>query len=592
MAVQESLLTLERSGLLRVTPGTAPQEYSFHHSLFQEVAYRSLLRRQRRELHATVGETLEDLHGDDLQGVASELAQHFDSAGLNDKALDYHLAAAEQDLRVYAHQEALAHFNRALAIGTENGSEGREILDVYLKRGRALELSGEHEEAIDNYTEMERRATRLGRSAERLRARIQQALLYCTGSPVADVERGVEIAQRTLQEARDLGMAEAEARALWILLLVRQLSIVDLDEAIEAGERAVALAREAEAPLLQGMIANDLGSAYGFRGRVRQSQEFLAEAKQLMERLDNLPMLANVIANQMIVRAMAGKLHEALTLSDEGFEISERIGNLWGQACSLLYIDLVYAELGDYRKALDAGAQCLQLGKASGFMVPSVISNATQAWIRGHLGLYEEGLAYTASAPATLAGPLAMAAGQLFGVRALLHLERGDLEAAQRALEEGDKFTPLKEERLLHPSTLFINLARARLQLDEGEFERVPDLTLPTLHEMDSFNYRLLGPDYCLLTGEAYLASGNLEAARDSLANGLALAEEMDSQRTLWQLEAAQAATCEAAGDGDSAEEHRRRARSIVRRMADNLAPVGLDEGFLQQPHVQELMGH
>ena len=46
---------LERAGLIRETARTPEREYAFHHSLTQEAAYGTILRRDRRTLHARVG---------------------------------------------------------------------------------------------------------------------------------------------------------------------------------------------------------------------------------------------------------------------------------------------------------------------------------------------------------------------------------------------------------------------------------------------------------------------------------------------------------------------------------------------------------
>ncbi len=71
---------LERMGLVKETARTPDLVYSFVHGLLQETAYRMILRRQRRQYHLRVGETLEDLYKDGLEENAVVLAQHFDRA--------------------------------------------------------------------------------------------------------------------------------------------------------------------------------------------------------------------------------------------------------------------------------------------------------------------------------------------------------------------------------------------------------------------------------------------------------------------------------------------------------------------------------
>ena len=85
----------------------------FKHALIQDTAYTSLLKKERKELHRQVGETLEQLYPDHLDDNAALLAQHFEQAGEHAKALDYFIRAGDAAERVYANVEAIADYTRA-----------------------------------------------------------------------------------------------------------------------------------------------------------------------------------------------------------------------------------------------------------------------------------------------------------------------------------------------------------------------------------------------------------------------------------------------------------------------------------------------
>ena len=58
--------------------GLAPEPaYIFKHALIQDVAYQSLLKERRRELHRAVGLAIEEIYADRLAEHAEELAHHF-----------------------------------------------------------------------------------------------------------------------------------------------------------------------------------------------------------------------------------------------------------------------------------------------------------------------------------------------------------------------------------------------------------------------------------------------------------------------------------------------------------------------------------
>ena len=79
--------TLEAKGLIRLAAFNPELEYLFRHALVQDAAYESLLKQERRELHHSVGEALEDLYPDRRGELSSVLALHFEQAGDNTRAM-------------------------------------------------------------------------------------------------------------------------------------------------------------------------------------------------------------------------------------------------------------------------------------------------------------------------------------------------------------------------------------------------------------------------------------------------------------------------------------------------------------------------
>ena len=90
--------------------------YRFRHILFQLYLYNSLDDVERGYLHQAVGNELEQLYGEQTEAIAVELARHFEQAGLLPKAIGYLQEAGNRAVRLSANTEAIAHFDRALAL--------------------------------------------------------------------------------------------------------------------------------------------------------------------------------------------------------------------------------------------------------------------------------------------------------------------------------------------------------------------------------------------------------------------------------------------------------------------------------------------
>jgi hypothetical protein len=85
----EGLLTELQTLELIYRQGLLPEPaYVFKHALIQDVAYNSLLLRQRRELHRAVGAAIEELYPERLAEHYEELAHHFTQGEVWAKAME------------------------------------------------------------------------------------------------------------------------------------------------------------------------------------------------------------------------------------------------------------------------------------------------------------------------------------------------------------------------------------------------------------------------------------------------------------------------------------------------------------------------
>jgi oligopeptide transport system substrate-binding protein len=109
--------------------------FRFVHALIQQYLYRQLGAAERTTLHQEIAEALETLYKEDLAVVAAPLARHYREAGVKEKAVEYLLQAGDQARSLYAHQEALEHYQQALAFLKEMGKTeqiARTLMKLYL----------------------------------------------------------------------------------------------------------------------------------------------------------------------------------------------------------------------------------------------------------------------------------------------------------------------------------------------------------------------------------------------------------------------------------------------------------------------------
>ena len=112
--LEAALDRLMAAGLL-FRQGEPPHaSYLFKHALMQDAAYGTLLREQRRALHARIADTLQRQFPDTAESQPELLARHCSEAGLTEKAARLWGKAGQRSLDRSALAEAAAQLTRAL----------------------------------------------------------------------------------------------------------------------------------------------------------------------------------------------------------------------------------------------------------------------------------------------------------------------------------------------------------------------------------------------------------------------------------------------------------------------------------------------
>lgn len=121
--IEEQCASLARTSLfLRFrdhqewSDGSITGRYSFIHSLYQEVLYNRITPSRRFRLHKRIGAREEEGHREQCREIAGELALHFERGRDYERAVQYLHLAGETALHRCAHQEAIVHGTKALAL--------------------------------------------------------------------------------------------------------------------------------------------------------------------------------------------------------------------------------------------------------------------------------------------------------------------------------------------------------------------------------------------------------------------------------------------------------------------------------------------
>jgi predicted ATPase/class 3 adenylate cyclase len=185
----------------------------------------------------------------------------------------------------------------------------------------------------------------------------------------------------------------------------------------------------------------NMGDALIPLGEHERSHALLSEAESLARRLNDRAPLARVLAKMAIVQRMQGNLEDAVAAGRQALELGAELGDRTLQVAAAHRLGQAYYGLGDFGRAAELLRRNMAGLDPDTFGLEPYYAIVSRAWLAqtlGALGAFAEGRRHGEEAL-----HLAMAENQsdaliiAHGCLGLLFLAQGELEAANRVLEQG-----------------------------------------------------------------------------------------------------------------------------------------------------------
>lgn len=137
--IADALTNLMARDLIYREDPESTRGYRFKHIVVQEVAYRILTFKRRKEYHKKIAYAIENLHAERIAEYFEQLAFHYREADIVDKAIKYLGYAAERSAGLIAIGQAIDQYRAAIALldGSRLDDQGKRMRIGYsLKLGR------------------------------------------------------------------------------------------------------------------------------------------------------------------------------------------------------------------------------------------------------------------------------------------------------------------------------------------------------------------------------------------------------------------------------------------------------------------------
>ena len=436
-------LALPRSG----SNNDELREYAFKHQILHQVTYETVLKRTRRALHGKLARWLAartDLRANDFLGAA---ARHFELAGDDANAAEYHARAAEHARTRMAHGAVLDHVEQALSITDRTPAAGPwqlrwRLLEV---REATLEIQGDR---VGQRADIDAMAA-LAEAQDDDRRRAHAAWRRSAWAHrVADYPASAASARQAVEWARRAGDAELRllGQRLWAMSLAFQGQPA---EARVIAREALAEARALALRRVEGSCLNALAVIAGMQddeiGALVFDQQSLEAYRAGGDRRNEAIARGNIGAGWLALGALTEarrELEEGLRLLRANGEQALEVSPLCGLATLALWQGDDAQALVHARAAVETAvavqardqeiAALCREGEAE--LALGRHAEATQSFASAHARAVELASAYRYDAAAGLAR-VALARGDTEGA---LHAMQPLLAPAEQSVADDD----------------------------------------------------------------------------------------------------------------------------------------------------------
>lgn len=456
------LRSMEELDLMLLAVRDPDAIYVFKHIITQEVVYNLLLFAQRAQLHRAVAEWYEATHGSSLAPYYPLLAHHWEQAGESERAIAYLEGSGTHALRTGAYREAVAFFDKALALGANSESWRRGtwehcVAEAYLGLGRLADAAVHVRKAMA-LQGVPAPAGKPGLVAEVLFLLAHEVRHYRLGSLALPEPAARE---RLLEQARlyrTLGMIHYYGNdtlgSIHSILKAKHLAT----QAGPSGELAVATAGLA---IASGLVpSHSLAAAYVDR------------ALQVLSGVDDLDLRAQTLIRVSLEELAVGNWERARAVSSEAVAICERLGDRRQFGESIVQLALAHRYSGDFGGALDKYQRLYEAAVGFGndhhrswALDGQAIMRLREGDLEAARRLLEEASSLTASNP----DPTERT--NHLSQEALLHLRRGEVAEAWRTALEAARMASLSPPTAVYAIDGLATTTEVLLSLWEGHLE-------------------------------------------------------------------------------------------------------------------------
>ncbi len=534
-------------------------EYIFKHALTQEVAYESLLKQRRKEIHGRIAQAIEELYGGRLEEHYEVLAYHYERSEKVMESVNYLMLAGEKSIQHNAFQAATEFFQKAFQVVEKHGLvlDPEQELRLHRGLGRARISIG----AVDKGGKDLRKAAELSRQYGMIdyeRKTLRQLAMVAPVLPFRTESE--QLLQAGLVRAREIGDKSLESTILsWMGFCLAMYGEPNTGHQLILDAERTAMESGKPHPMFFARLAR--AGTERWVGRPGKSVELTEGMVEALRNMFSVANLTALIFTRAVALAEIGKIENGMALLREGIDISEKYGVLFRLATLYNCLGYCYSEIHHHGTARKMNFRSDEIARKLKKENPMGSRLYAEMVAQANVNLMEN----------------------LFDL--------GEINEAWNGVEY------LREEAesevydmLRHQWESRMNYLQARIFLSQNDLDRAEKFIRENLVSTQTRNTKKREGGFTRLLGEVHMRRGQSDAAFENLNNAIDILKEVGNPRQLWQAHNSLAMAFDQLGRSSEAREQWGAAAEVIQNVANGLSDRELREGFLNADAIRQIL--
>jgi class 3 adenylate cyclase/tetratricopeptide (TPR) repeat protein len=534
-------------------------EYIFKHALTQEVAYNSLLKQRRQDIHGRIAQAIEELYAGRLEEHYEVLAHHYERSENDERAENYLILAGEKSNQHAAMQAAYDFFKKAYELTVSKDIEVNAERRVRLHYGLAQANLGMG--AIGEAVEGFRATIKLCRRPKMIE--YEKRSIYSLALAMYIWPERLE-AKRILEEgiarSQEMGDKALESQILsWTGISEACYGSPYKGQQIMMDAERIGMQMEDPLSIFTARILRAWPERW--LGRPLKAIELTEGALESLRDMFNFGLLSKMIQNRSNALAEVGRIEDAVAVLKHVIDISDKFGPLYSLPSLLNSLGYCYGEIHQYEQAWKLNLQSEEVA-------------------RGFQKKYPMGLLQYAE----------MAAQAIVNQMENL-FDQGRIDEAWDRIESFRKESRSDDYNMVrYVWESRMDYLAARILLHRNDLSQAETLIQKGLERAQEQHIRKREGGFLRLLGEVQIRHGESDNAIKNIREAIAILKQVANSRYLWEAHASLASAFNKMGRFSEARDQWSAAAEVIHNFANGLSDREWRAGFLGAKPVGEIL--